>query len=240
MLCLIGGVSLDARRSTAFSCRGSRRRRPRRRARKLQVTFDQTGNVTLVAQNVTVREILAEWARQGGTHDGERQPADRRARVPLLRRISPRAEVIASLLRQAAGYIARRRGAQGAPGASQLRGRLDPPTSNPTSRRLTRRCRAPRCSAPVTTPGSPDDEIAADRAAGACANPPPAAAHAARRQQPSPAPGYRRAASPVPVRADHPDAGRTHRRRRRRRRHRQATGRGGGGGGRLTDVQSGP
>ena len=35
--------------------------------RKLQVTFDQQGNVTVVAQNVTVGEILAEWGRQGGT-----------------------------------------------------------------------------------------------------------------------------------------------------------------------------
>ena len=35
--------------------------------RKLQVTFDHQGNVTVVAQNVTIGEILAEWGRQGGT-----------------------------------------------------------------------------------------------------------------------------------------------------------------------------
>ena len=35
--------------------------------RKLLLSFDRNGLVSLVAQNVTVREILAEWTRQG-TH----------------------------------------------------------------------------------------------------------------------------------------------------------------------------
>ena len=34
--------------------------------RKLELTF-RDGTVTLVAANVTVREILDEWARRGGT-----------------------------------------------------------------------------------------------------------------------------------------------------------------------------
>ena len=35
--------------------------------RQLELSFDQQGNVTLVANNVTLREILAEWSRRGGT-----------------------------------------------------------------------------------------------------------------------------------------------------------------------------
>src|SRR5471032_603765 len=35
-------------------------------ARKLQVSF-ANGGVTVLATNVTLREILAEWSRQGGT-----------------------------------------------------------------------------------------------------------------------------------------------------------------------------
>ncbi len=44
--------------------------------RKLLLSFDRNGLVTLVAQNVTVREILAEWTRQGGTQmkDADKVP----------------------------------------------------------------------------------------------------------------------------------------------------------------------
>jgi hypothetical protein len=35
-------------------------------ARKLDISFEG-GKVTLVAENVTLREILAEWARKGGS-----------------------------------------------------------------------------------------------------------------------------------------------------------------------------
>ena len=86
--------------------------------RKLQVTFDQQGNVTVVAQNVTIGEILAEWGRQGGT---TMVNANRLTGAPMSRlyQNQPEGEVIASLLRQAAGYIVTPR-RQGVPGASRF------------------------------------------------------------------------------------------------------------------------
>ena len=60
--------------------------------RKLILSFDRNGLVTLVAQNVTVREILAEWTRQGGTQIGReggaagRRQTDRRADHRAVRR----------------------------------------------------------------------------------------------------------------------------------------------------------
>ncbi len=74
-------------------------------ARVLDISFDLEGRVTLVAENVTLREVLAEWGRIGGAYMIN---ADRLASAPIrMMRFEnrPEKEVIDSLLRSAAGYI---------------------------------------------------------------------------------------------------------------------------------------
>jgi hypothetical protein len=88
--------------------------------RKLSVTFDLQGNVSVVAQSVTIREILAEWGRKGGTQIVN---ADRLAggpiAIPMQFENRPELEVVEALLRQAAGVsIVPRR--LGVPGASRF------------------------------------------------------------------------------------------------------------------------
>jgi hypothetical protein len=125
--------------------------------RKLQISFDQSGNVTIVAQNVTIAEILAEWGRQGGTMMVN---ANRLAGGPVSRFYvgRPETEVIESLLRQtqAAGFIVTPRRA-GAVGAS----RFEVVQITPTSVTSGAYTSAPSTavSAPLTTPGAPDDEL---------------------------------------------------------------------------------
>lgn len=73
--------------------------------RKLDVSF-KDGTVTIVAENVTVREILAEWARKGGSKvvNAERLGGNQ---IPVLEyRDRPEMEVLRSLLREAPGYAA--------------------------------------------------------------------------------------------------------------------------------------
>ncbi len=73
-------------------------------ASKVQLTFEDGGTVTLFATGATVREILAEWTRRGGTVfvGAEQLPT-----TPLTVQYDhrPEAEVAASLLRQAAGFV---------------------------------------------------------------------------------------------------------------------------------------
>ncbi len=88
--------------------------------RKLSVAFDLKGNVSVVAQNVTIREILAEWGRKGGTQIVN---ADRLAggplTIPMQFENRPELEVVEALLRQAAGVsVVPRR--LGVPGASRF------------------------------------------------------------------------------------------------------------------------
>lgn len=123
--------------------------------RKLQVAFDRQGHVTVVAENVTIPEILGEWARQGGT---VMVNAERLPRVPVSRYFvnRPEQEVIESLLRQAAGYIVAPRRA-GTVGASRFEVVQILPTSTTTSTYVSPPTSA--VSAPVATTGAPDDEI---------------------------------------------------------------------------------
>ncbi len=71
-------------------------------ARKLQVSF-ANGRVTVIAANVTLREILAEWSRQGGTRfiDADKVTG---GPVSFEFRDRPEAEVLTSLLRPLPGY----------------------------------------------------------------------------------------------------------------------------------------
>ena len=73
-------------------------------AEPVQLTL-RDGRVSLVATDVTVSEILTEWARIGGTRivNGERVPG---GRVTLQLAEVPEREALDLLLRAAAGYVA--------------------------------------------------------------------------------------------------------------------------------------
>ncbi len=88
--------------------------------RKLDLKFDAQGRITLIAQNVTIAEIFAEWTRKGGTRiQGAERLAGGLLTIPLQFENRPELEVVEALTRQAAGVsVAPRR--LDAPGASQL------------------------------------------------------------------------------------------------------------------------
>ncbi|MFI5176944.1 MAG: hypothetical protein ACHQO8_00170 [Vicinamibacterales bacterium] len=122
--------------------------------RKLQLSFDRSGLVTLIAQNVTVREILLEWARVGGT---QMVNADKLAGGPVTVQFEaqPESVVLESLLRPTAGWILYPR-LIGSTGASVWQSVSILPTSHPTSL-YTPTSTSPQI-APVVQP-MPDDEI---------------------------------------------------------------------------------
>lgn len=122
-------------------------------ARKLELSFDGKGNVTLMAQAVTIREILAEWTRKGGS---QVVGAEGLSGTPITRQFEsrPELEVLSALLRSAAGVGLLPR-ALGSTGPSRLNVQIKA-TSNPTTGYT------PTSSvteAPVSTPGFPGDEI---------------------------------------------------------------------------------
>lgn len=72
-------------------------------SRKLDISFER-GMVTLVAENVTLREILAEWARKGGSRIVN---AEKLGGSPVYLtefKGQPEADVLRALLREAPGY----------------------------------------------------------------------------------------------------------------------------------------
>ena len=129
---------------------------PTARARKLEITFDLQGHVTLVAENVTTREILIEWGRVGGAYmiNAERVPS---VTVDAMRFTGrPEREVLDSLLRGAAGYILGPRTARTA-GPSLFETVMILPTSTPVASGA---FPGPTPTAPPPrTPGAPEDEI---------------------------------------------------------------------------------
>jgi hypothetical protein len=125
-------------------------------ARVLEISFDLEGRVTLVAENVTLREILSEWGRAGGSYMIN---ADRLANTPVrMMRFEnrPEREVIDSLLRSAAGYILGPRTVRTS-GPSRFEAVMILPTSTPVATGAYSGLPTP--AAPFQTPGSPDDEI---------------------------------------------------------------------------------
>jgi hypothetical protein len=122
--------------------------------RKLQLSFDRNGLVTLVAQNVTVRDVLAEWARLGGTQVTN---ADKLTGGPINVQFEaqPEGVVLESLLRSTAGYILYPR-LEGSAGASVWQSVSILPTSHPTQL-YTPTAGSPQI-APVVQP-MPDDEL---------------------------------------------------------------------------------
>ncbi len=139
-------------------------------ARKLEITFGD-GLVTLVAENVTVREILAEWARKGGSRIVNAEKLGG-SPVPLTEfRNQPEVEVLRSLLRDAPGYGAATRLAPDA-GVSSietvfiLATRSVPVSSSPApvaapaaSQIPNQQFQPPPQAAPRIIDGSPDNEI---------------------------------------------------------------------------------
>ena len=80
-------------------------------AGELRLSF-LNGRVTLVARDVPLREVLAEWERVGGTHIVNRDTAPATP-VTLDLTDVPEARALDVLLRQAAGYVASERIAPG-------------------------------------------------------------------------------------------------------------------------------
>ena len=129
------------------------------------------GRATLIAQDVPLRQILAEWARIGKTNIVN---GDKLTGPPVTLQLvdRPEREVLEVLLRSASGYIAAQRAGQPG-GASRLRERHDPadqprarrgreqPHRRPSSRAraCSSRCRCrswtttSRWSTPVNQPG---------------------------------------------------------------------------------------
>jgi hypothetical protein len=182
---------------------------------KVQITFEADGLVSLVANGATTREILAEWARQGGTTFVN---GDRLTGGPQTLRFEHQAEtiVLGSLLRQAAGHIPGPR-REGTRGASSLEVVYILATSNPSASGFMSQPSMPQQVQQITTPGAPDDEIAPVNGRGA-PGPQPQSPQA-------PAPEYRPAVPSVavPIVAQPPSTSTTP--------PPGTTGRGGGGGG---------
>jgi len=133
--------------------------------RKLDVSFSD-GRVTIVAENVTLAEVLAEWSRKGGTRIVN---AEKLAGGPLLPTEftnQPEAEVLRALLREAPGYGARMRtapsDADSIVGAVFILAVRSVAVSN-SAPPVTNQQQGPASAAPSAAPrmiqGSPDDEI---------------------------------------------------------------------------------
>lgn len=134
---------------------------PQPPVRKLQLAFNADGTVTLAAQNVSLREIFAEWARRCGcyVYGAERLTAGSNP-IPLQWDHASQYTVIESLLRSASGYTltARR---EGSASPSQFETILIQATTTATQSASYSTYTPPPApvAAPLTTPGSPDDEL---------------------------------------------------------------------------------
>src|SRR6187200_1350593 len=125
---------------------------------KVQITFEPNGLVTLVANGATLREILAEWSRQGGSTFVN---SDRLTGAPQTLQYEHQAEtvVMSSILRQAAGFMLGPR-REGTRGASSLEVVYILATSNPSAGGYMSQPAMPQQQQQITTQGNPDDEIA--------------------------------------------------------------------------------
>jgi hypothetical protein len=123
-------------------------------ARVLDLKFGTDGLVTLTAQNVTVRDILAEWARQCGCYVVN---AERLAGAPIAVPISfvsaAQPDVLRSLLRETGGYALTPRRA-GSTSISEYETIYIINASGP----VTYTSAAPAVT-PIVIRGAPDDEI---------------------------------------------------------------------------------
>lgn len=125
--------------------------------RRLDLRFDQHGDVWLRAQQVSLREVMAEWARQCRCRivNADRLSAAPTA-VPLAFEGQPQAQVLEALLRQVPGYVLTPR-RDPAAGPSMFE------TIYVVAESTAMAGGAPVVPPPaprmLSTPGSPDDEI---------------------------------------------------------------------------------
>lgn len=125
---------------------------------KVQITFEANGLVSLVANGATLREILTEWSRQGGSTFVN---SERLTGGPQTLQYEHQSEtvVMSSILRQAAGFILGPR-REGTRGASSFELVYILPTSNPSAGGYMAQPAMSQPQQQVTTQGNPDDEIA--------------------------------------------------------------------------------
>jgi hypothetical protein len=123
--------------------------------RTLNLSFDGQGNVTLIAQGVTLQEIFVEWTRLGGCYFPNADRLPRTMLVPLRFENVPELKVIDSLLRSAAGYMVAPRTTRTV-GASAFERVQILPTSTATATGAYPPINMPP---PMPTSGAPDDEI---------------------------------------------------------------------------------
>lgn len=125
---------------------------------KVQITFEPNGLVTLVANGATLREILAEWSRQGGSTFVN---SERLTGAPQTLHYEHQSEtvVMSSILRQAAGFMLGPR-REGTRGASSFEVVYILPTSNPSASGFMSQPTMPQPQQQITTQGNPDDELA--------------------------------------------------------------------------------
>jgi hypothetical protein len=125
--------------------------------RDLRLTFGPDGNVWLAARQVSLRDIMLEWARQCGCPvvNVERLSAAP-IQVPLEFLGVPQSEVLAALLRQIPGYVLTPRRQTDAGPSLFGAVYLVPETSAVNSAAS---AMPPPQRIPPPTPGAPDDEI---------------------------------------------------------------------------------
>jgi hypothetical protein len=122
--------------------------------RVLNLKFSTDGLVTLTAQNVTVRDILAEWARQCGCYVvNADQLAGAPIAVPISFESAAQPDVLRSLLRETGGYALTPRRA-GSTSISQYETIYIINASAPV-----RYAAAVPAAPPIVIRGAPDDEI---------------------------------------------------------------------------------
>ncbi len=125
---------------------------------KVKITFEEGGLVTLVANEASVREILAEWERQGGSKFVNAERLTNVKPVTMQFTHQRESDVMASLLRQAAGYLLGPRRA-GTVGASSFEVVYILPTSNPSTSTYVPPATSSFQQPMVSSPGNPDDEL---------------------------------------------------------------------------------
>jgi hypothetical protein len=124
--------------------------------RKLQLSFDGLGNVTLVAQSVTLQEVLNEWTRLGNCYFPNAEKLSRDLLLPVQFENVPELTVLDSVLRSAAGVVVSPRTVR-TKGASAFEVVQILARSTATANSSYAPINA--YPAPIQTPGSPDDEI---------------------------------------------------------------------------------
>ncbi len=123
------------------------------------------GLVSLSATNVPVRQVLAEWAKVGGTRI---VGAERVTGAPLTLRLErvPEAKALDIVLRGAAGYMAAARPAAGVGGSMYDRilvlATSTPPTGPAANGAAANRPAANRFGVPPATEPTPEPEVVAD------------------------------------------------------------------------------